>query len=101
MVLHKLARVHGDIPALETCLFDLGVVCCDSVSGGFNAEAIAFVAVTTAPVRVDWVCDFYASTSKATAIKLYVSGHRPHQFWEVPRKIIIILRMRNCAIAQR
>ena len=37
---------------------------------------------------------------KATAIKLYVSGHRPHQFWELSRKIIIILRMRNCAIVQ-
>ena len=45
--------MHGDIPALETCLFDLGVVCCNSVSGGFNAEAIALAAVTTASVRVD------------------------------------------------
>ena len=48
--------MHGEIAALETCFLDLGVeFCCDCdcASGGFNAEAIALAAVTTAPVRVD------------------------------------------------
>ena len=47
--------MHGEIAALETC-FDLGVEFyydCDCASGGFNVEAIALTAVTTAPVRVD------------------------------------------------
>jgi len=47
-------------------------------------------------LSISVLCDAF----KATAIKLYVSGHHPHQFWEIYRKIISILRMRNCAIAQ-
>ena len=46
------------------------------------------------------VLGIYNQLAKATTIKLHVSGHRPHQFWEPSRKIIIILRMHNCAIAQ-
>ena len=49
--------------------------------------------------RMGLACKTIGKSGKATAIKLYVCGHRPHQFWELSRKIII-LRMRNCAIAQ-
>ena len=54
--------MHGEIATLETC-FDF--CCnCDCASDGFNAEAIALAAVTTAPVRVDWIWRlFCVSTS--------------------------------------